>query len=417
MDTQLHALVIAAQNGDLDAFGTIVQRFQGMAYASAYAMVDDAHLAEDVAQEAFMEAYLNLPRLREIDAFPGWLRRIIFKQCDRLLRGKHLVTQSLETGMAYDIPIMELNPATVVEVRERERLVHRAIEALPEHERIVIVLFYSSGYALKEIATFLEVPITTVKKRLYDARKRLKSRLMEVVSDTLHEQRSLTTDSFSVKVRLLIAARLGDIARVKAMLAHDPTLVNARMKRGEHLLRPNATLIVGDTPLYEAATHNHLELVRLLLEYGAFIHAQTSIGETPLHGAVAAHHFSMVELLLDCGADINASFANGHTPLRLAVIKGHRDIVELLLNRGAAVNTRGESGLTPLHWAALKGYLEIVSLLLTKGADVCAQDDLRRTPLDWVVERAGQSGQSLEYAAVLTLLRQYSEEQKERILP
>src|SRR5437588_1793869 len=157
MDTQLHTLIVDAQNGDLDAFGAIVKRFQGMAYASAYAMVDDAHLAEDVAQEAFMEAYLNLPRLREIDAFPGWFRRIVLKQGDRLLRGKHLTTIPLDVPMEYDISIDELNPAAVVEVRERERLVHRAIEALPEHERIVTVLFYSSGYALREIATFLEV--------------------------------------------------------------------------------------------------------------------------------------------------------------------------------------------------------------------------------------------------------------------
>ena len=54
-----------------------------MAYAGAYAMVGDAQLAEDVAQEAFMEAYLNLPKLREA-CFPGWFRRIIFKQGDRL---------------------------------------------------------------------------------------------------------------------------------------------------------------------------------------------------------------------------------------------------------------------------------------------------------------------------------------------
>ena len=81
----LQSLVIAAQNGDLDAFGIIVQRFQGMAYTSAYAMLEDAYLAEDVAQEAFIEAYLNLPKLRESAAFPGWFRRIVFKQGDRVL--------------------------------------------------------------------------------------------------------------------------------------------------------------------------------------------------------------------------------------------------------------------------------------------------------------------------------------------
>jgi DNA-directed RNA polymerase specialized sigma24 family protein len=68
MDTQLHTLILAAQGGDLDAFGAIVKRFQGMAYATAYSMLDDAGLAEDVAQEAFMEAYQNLPKLRENDS-------------------------------------------------------------------------------------------------------------------------------------------------------------------------------------------------------------------------------------------------------------------------------------------------------------------------------------------------------------
>jgi DNA-directed RNA polymerase specialized sigma24 family protein len=56
----LDSLVRAAQQGDAEVFNRIVERFQHMACASAYAMVKDVHLAEDVAQEAFLEAYLNL---------------------------------------------------------------------------------------------------------------------------------------------------------------------------------------------------------------------------------------------------------------------------------------------------------------------------------------------------------------------
>ncbi len=387
MDTQLRSFIQAAESGDLEAFGAIVKRFQGMACATAYTLLNDAGLAEDVAQEAFIEAYQNLPKLREIDAFPGWFRRIIFKQGDRLLRGKRLPTISLEASEAYDRAIDTLDPATILESSERATLVQRAIDALPEHERIVTLLFYRSGYPLKEIAAFLEVPLTTVKKRLHDARKRLHTLLMDTVRETLREQ-PVYADYFSQKVRILIAARLGDIASVKAMLTHDPTLVHARMKRGEYLLSPKQALNVGDTPIYEAAAHNHPELVRLLLDFGADINICTSTGETPLHGAIAAHHLSMVTLLLDNGADINASLAHGQTPLRLAVIKGFADIVELLLARGAQANTSGRTGLTPLHWAALKGHPAIVSLLLTHGADVSARDDAGRTPLDWAIQRA-----------------------------
>jgi RNA polymerase sigma factor (sigma-70 family) len=376
-----------------------------MACATAYTMLDDAGLAEDVTQEAFIEAYQNLPKLREIDAFPGWFRRIIFKQGDRLLHGKHLPTVSLEASEVYEKAIDTLDPATMLESGERAMLVQRAIEALPEHERIVTLLFYRSGYPLKEIAAFLEIPLTTVKKRLHDARKRLHTILMDTVRETLREQQPVYADYFSQKVRILIAARLGDIASVQAMLERDPTLVHASMKRGEYLLKSRQALNVGDTPIYEAAAHNHSELVRLLLDYGADINICTSADEMPLHGAIAAHHLSMVTLLLDCGADINASLAHGQTPLRLAIIKGYADIVELLLARGARANTRGKTGLTPLHWAALKGQPAIVSLLLTHGAGVFVRDDAGRTPLDWARQRAGRDECNSEFQEVMRLLR------------
>ncbi len=82
--TELQALVRAAQDGDKDAFGQVVRRFQDMAYASAYATVGDACLAQDIAQEAFLDAYLNLSKLRDPAAFPGWLRRIIIGHSNRL---------------------------------------------------------------------------------------------------------------------------------------------------------------------------------------------------------------------------------------------------------------------------------------------------------------------------------------------
>jgi len=68
--TELTTLVKAAQQGDKTAFGQIVIRFQDMAYASAYALVGDPGSAQDVAQEAFLDAYLNLAKLREPAAFP-----------------------------------------------------------------------------------------------------------------------------------------------------------------------------------------------------------------------------------------------------------------------------------------------------------------------------------------------------------
>src|SRR6476646_525005 len=112
----LTALVIAAQAGDLDAFGQVVERFQRMAYAVAYTMLGDAHLAEDVVQEAFIEAYICLPKLREPAAFPGWFRRIVLKRGDRLVRGKTPMLLPLES--AEQLLSGASDPAAAAETRE-----------------------------------------------------------------------------------------------------------------------------------------------------------------------------------------------------------------------------------------------------------------------------------------------------------
>ena len=381
----IHSLVTAAQCGDLEAFGEIVRRFQDMAYAGAYTMVDDAQLAEDVAQEAFMEAYLNLPKLREAAAFPGWFRRIIFKQGDRLIRGKHISTMPLDA--AFTMPLAELNPELLAERQEMSETVRHAVDALPEHERIVTILFYSTGYALKEIADFLEVPVTTVKKRLYDARQHLKEDLLGLVRESLHEHRPSAITDFPERVQLLIAAHTGDIAWSKMLLDRQPMLINMRAERGDQVAPLGTLISPGHTALHEAVANGHTALIEVLIEYGANIDAMTSNGITPLHAATLYHAQAVVKLLLARGANANMMFANGHTPLHWATIRGYTDSVELLLGAGANVNARSHGGRTPLHWAALKGHVLLVKLLLEHGADSSVRDELGHTSLDWAMER------------------------------
>ncbi|HEX6480069.1 MAG TPA: sigma-70 family RNA polymerase sigma factor [Ktedonobacteraceae bacterium] len=401
----LYALVTAAQNGDLDAFGIIVQRFQGMAYTSAYAMLEDAQLAEDVAQEAFIEAYLNLPKLREPAAFPGWFRRIIFKQGDRVLRGKHLATVPLEPVSTFDVAVDDLNPLHLAENSEMQDFVRGAIEALPEHERIVTLLFYVDGYTLKDIEAFLEIPVTTVKKRLYDARKRLKERLMNEVRVTVRGQQ-LRSGHYPDKIRLFIGIRRGDFEAVKAQIERDPTLVTMKMAWDiKAVLRYQVVIPVGDTALHEAADKGHVSIADLLIDYGANIDARTRSSMTPLHNAVLGHHTDVVKLLLARGANVNAALANGLTPLHQAAMKGYSDIAGVLLNMEAEVNAQSQSCRTPLHWAALNGHGGIVRLLLEKGANAEFQDELGRTPLDWALIR-GQSD-------VVLMLQQYNRAGKE----
>src|SRR5712692_187738 len=95
---ELRTRIRQAQLGDVEAYEWIVRRFQDMAVGYAASILGDFHLAEDAAQEAFIEAWRDLPQLREPAAFAGWLRKIVFKQCDRLTRGKRAATVPMETA-------------------------------------------------------------------------------------------------------------------------------------------------------------------------------------------------------------------------------------------------------------------------------------------------------------------------------
>jgi RNA polymerase sigma factor (sigma-70 family) len=194
----LNLLIMRAQAGDLDAYSTIVRQFQDMAIGYSYALLGDRQLAEDAAQEAFIDAYQELPRLREPAAFPSWFRKIVFKQCDRLVRGRRVAIKPLEEAaeIRSDVP----EPAEVVEARERQYSLLKGIKALPEHERTVIVLFYFGGYSQAEISSFLDLPVTTVKNRLYTARRRLQERMVAMAKRNFYEQSSQQEDMFTAEV-------------------------------------------------------------------------------------------------------------------------------------------------------------------------------------------------------------------------
>jgi len=128
----LQTLVEAAQHGDLHAFSTMIQQFQGMAYATAYRMLGDVHLAEDATQEAFIEAYLGLSSLREPAAFPAWLRRIVLRQGERLIRNRHnTITMSLEACPTTEVIRDDFNPALLTEHYEQQRIVRRLLMTCP----------------------------------------------------------------------------------------------------------------------------------------------------------------------------------------------------------------------------------------------------------------------------------------------
>jgi RNA polymerase sigma factor (sigma-70 family) len=162
---ELTPLVTAARGGDLEAYARLVRRFQDMAYDYAHVLLGDRHLAEDAAQDAFIEAYRCLGKLREPEAFPGWFRRIVLGRCRRLTRRKRLPTVPLPSAEA--VAAGGPGPPEQAQRREMAAAVLAAVRSLPEAERTVTTLFYIDGYSHSDIAEFLEVPVTTVNNRLH----------------------------------------------------------------------------------------------------------------------------------------------------------------------------------------------------------------------------------------------------------
>ena len=198
------ALVLEATNPDAslaekhEAFGKLVQLFQDMAFACAYAVLGDFQLAEDAAQEAFVSAWQRLDQLRQPEAFPGWLRRIVLTECNRLTRAKQLRVTGLSEGT--DVPSTLENQQTAIEKNELTDAVFAAIEQLPEKDRVVVVLFYLKEQSQLEISAFLEVPVTTVAKRLYSARARLAGLMTREFRQDLLAHQPSRNRSFAEKV-------------------------------------------------------------------------------------------------------------------------------------------------------------------------------------------------------------------------
>ena len=177
-------LIRRVTDGDANAFDAIVRHYQNPAVAYAYAVLGSRVRAEDAAQDAFLQAWRDLPTLRDAAAFGAWFRRIVFKHADRYRRQSAATASPESIAEAADLsadPVREV-------IREETRAATRDIVgSLGDGERAAITLFYMAGYSAAEVAAFLGLTETTVKQRLSRARKRLAERMAILVSTELQD--------------------------------------------------------------------------------------------------------------------------------------------------------------------------------------------------------------------------------------
>ena len=185
-DVQLIYRVLA---GDEEAFTALVRKYQKSVHALAWRKIGDFHIAEEIAQDTFLQVYKNLATLRNPNQFAGWLYVIASNLCKRWHQGRKPAMQSLE-----DIPVTQIEESSykryVSDQREMEVMEHRheivkeLLEKLPESERTVVTLHYLGEMTTKEIGKFLGVSVNTIKSRLRRARERLQEEEL-LVRETL----------------------------------------------------------------------------------------------------------------------------------------------------------------------------------------------------------------------------------------
>lgn len=173
-------VVLAAQSGDREAFGRLVEHYRGRVYAMAMAITADHHEAQELTQETFVRAMKNLPRLDAPEKLYPWLRGIAHT-IGRDIRRKaarerrHLEAAAHERPLA-DAPADASLAAGEAGAAERARLAS-AVAALPENLRVALDLRFREGLSYQQIAEVLGVPASTVRGLLYRGTKALRERM------------------------------------------------------------------------------------------------------------------------------------------------------------------------------------------------------------------------------------------------
>jgi RNA polymerase sigma-70 factor, ECF subfamily len=177
-------MVERALSGDPEAFGEIVRRWERRIFALAFGMLGREEDARDATQETFLAAFRNLRGFRGEAKVSSWLHRIAVNQCiTRQRRAKVRSETALEDEAEKNSAVFALpedvSPARAAEYGEVSSAVRKAVCALPADLRQVVVMKEFEELTFQEISGVLDVPLSTVKSRLYTALRQLQMRLQK----------------------------------------------------------------------------------------------------------------------------------------------------------------------------------------------------------------------------------------------
>ena len=185
--------------GNTDAYGILVSRYKNKVYSVALSITSDPYIAEDIAQESFIDAYMQLSRLTEPAKFSAWICGIARKKSLHHVSRRRYFDNI--DGMEKTLFSHDLTPDDVLIRKENVLAVRNALSRLSEKNRVTAEMFYLGGLDIASVAKRLSLPVGTVKSRLHEARSKLKGELSH-----MYEKTTLSPD-FDTELR----ARINEI--------------------------------------------------------------------------------------------------------------------------------------------------------------------------------------------------------------
>ncbi len=170
-------LILRLQSGSLHALGELYDRHQHMVYRTALAVTGDEAAAADLLQDVFLRMHRFADRIDHNRPLEPWLYRATTNLTYTYVKRRKRWLQPLEDMAEWLTGGKKQSPSYLAEKDEEWQDIHQAITGLPLSQRMVVVLYYINDLSLQEISEVLDVPVGTVKSRLYYGRKALKTEL------------------------------------------------------------------------------------------------------------------------------------------------------------------------------------------------------------------------------------------------
>ncbi len=166
-------LIEQFKSGRKDVLPVLVKRYHKIFCKKAYWVTKDRESAKDIAQESWLVIINKIDSLKDLDRFKSWAFRIVYTKAIDLVKNNQKESKLLKT--------IEPNKDSEIIFDDSKKLIHqklsKAINQLPKQKQDIIRLFYAEEYSVNEISAFLNIPVGTVKSRLFKAREKLKSLL------------------------------------------------------------------------------------------------------------------------------------------------------------------------------------------------------------------------------------------------